>query len=463
MKSTRFRSVNSPSTIGQALAHARALVMRGDDTAAKHAYVDLLHADPTHFAALNELGALATAGGHRSAARTAYAHLIRSYPDDPLGYVNLGNLLLEDGDLTSARPHFQAALDRDPGLPEAHQGLARVLAELGDPTADVHWRRGFAGRAMISQPYRGVGSGTPLLLLVSARGGNVRVQQWIHDRSFAITMIYTEFYDPALPLPSHELVVNAIGDAELCSEALSRAKQVVARVAAPLINPPALVAATGRAEIAQRLAAVPGVIAPTTAASSRQAILASDALSFPLLLRAPGFHTGQHFHFVEDRAALADAVAALPGDDLLSIQYLDAHGPDGMARKYRVMFIDGALYPLHLAISADWKVHYFTAAMATNAAFREEEHRFLEDMPAVLGQRAMAALTGICAALELDYAGVDFALATDGSVLLFEANATMAVIPPGPEPLWDYRRRAAEDVSRAVIRMLAQRLQRSID
>jgi hypothetical protein len=338
-----------------------------------------------------------------------------------------------------------------------------VLAELGDPAADVHLRQGFAGRAIIRQPYRGVGTGIPLLLLVSARGGNVRVQQWIHDRRFAISMIYTEFYDPALPLPPHELVVNAIGDAELCREALARAKQLISRVAAPVINPPALVAATGRAEIARRLAGVPGVIAPTTTVSSRLTILACDTLNFPLLLRAPGFHTGQHFHFVENRAMLADAIAALPGDDLLVIQYLDARGPDGMARKYRVMFIDGVLYPLHLAISASWKVHYFTAAMAMNAACREEERHFLEDMPAVLGQRAMAALAGIAMALGLDYAGVDFALASDGSILLFEANATMAVIPPGPEPIWDYRRPAVEDVSLAVTRMLVRRLQRSID
>ena len=96
-------------------------------------------------------------------------------------------------------------------------------------------------------------------------------------------------------------------------------------------------------------------------------------------------------------------------------------------------------YPLHLAISADWKVHYFTAAMAKSAAYRAEERRFLDDMPAVLGARAMAALAGIGAALRLDYAGVDFALAPDGSVLLFEANATMVIVPPNSDPIWDYR------------------------
>jgi hypothetical protein len=205
------------------------------------------------------------------------------------------------------------------------------------------------------------------------------------------------------------------------------------------------------------------VITPTTTALSRAEILHLDDGSFPLLLRASGFHTGRHFHYVEHRAALGDALTDLPGDNLLAIQYLDARRPDGMARKYRVMFIDGVLYPLHLAISADWKVHYFTAAMAANAAFREEERRFLDDMPSVLGPHAMAALTGICATLGLDFAGVDFALAEDGSVLLFEANATMAIIPPGPEPIWDYRRRAADNASLAVTRMLAQRLRGPID
>jgi hypothetical protein len=74
-----------------------------------------------------------------------------------------------------------------------------------------------------------------------------------------------------------------------------------------------------------------------------------------------------------------------------------------------------------------------------------------------LGERAMAALMGISVMLGLDYAGVDFALAPDGSVLVFEANATMVVIPPDPDPIWDYRRRAISDVAEAVTRMLARR------
>lgn len=187
---------------------------------------------------------------------------------------------------------------------------------------------------------------------------------------------------------------------------------------------------------------------------TRAALQNTDDLRFPLLLRAPGFHTGRHFLRVERQEDLAPAVTALPGEELLVIEYLDARGPDGMARKYRVMIIDDVAYPLHLAISADWKVHYFTADMAANAAYRAEEQRFVDDMPAVLGPRAMTALQGIGETLGLDYAGVDFALSADNSLLLFEANATMVINLPDCDPIWDYRRAPIERALAAVRQML---------
>lgn len=440
----------------QALAQARALAARGDDDAAKRAYVNILHRDPTQFSALNELGTLAHASGHRSAARTAYAQAVRCHPDNPIGRVNLANLLFEEGEAEAARAEYLAALAIDADFAPAHQGLARVLTELEDAAAEWHRDKGFSGNAVVTRPYRGAGHGIALLLLVTTRGGNIPTKQWIDDRLYATTAIYAEFHDPAAALPPHALIVNAVGDADLCGPALEGAEAIVARSTAPVLNPPARVRATGRAENARRLAAIPGVIAPRIELLPRAALPAAG-LRFPLLLRAPGFHTGLQFVRVETPDGLAAAMAGLSGKELLAIEYLDARGPDGMARKYRVMFIDGALYPLHLAISADWKVHYFTAAMATDAAYRDEERRFLDDMPGVLGARAMAALGGIRDALGLDYGGIDFALAPDGSVLLFEANATMVVIPPDDDPIWDYRRRAVAAVLDAARRMLARR------
>ena len=438
-----------------ALERARQLARAGDDEAARLAYLEVLRADPTNVHALTELGNLALAGGFRSAAKTAYAEAIKYHPANPIARVNLANLLRADNDSAAAKLQYEAALAIDAQLHEAHQGMAWVLKDIDREAAERHLQMGFAGRALVTKPYRGAQLGIPLLLLVCARGGNIPTDLWINDRRFTIHALYPEFYDPRVALPHHALVVNAIGDADLCAAALSRCQDVLAHSRAPIINRPIRVQATGRAEIARRLGAIPGVIAPRIDTLPATAVLEADDLQFPLLLRRPGFHTGEHFLYVANRDGLPQAIDSLSAaEELLLISYLDARGADGMSRKYRVMFIDGVMYPLHLAISPDWKIHYFSSAMAQNPLFREEERRFLEDMPAALGPTAMRALQQICAALELEYAGIDFAVAADGSILLFEANATMVVFPPGADPMWDYRRRAIDAVLEAASGML---------
>jgi hypothetical protein len=128
-----------------------------------------------------------------------------------------------------------------------------------------------------------------------------------------------------------------------------------------------------------------------------------------------------------------------------------------MARKYRVMFIDGKFHPLHLALSYDWKVHYFSSAMADDAAFRQEEETFLSNIAGALGPHVLDALRRLSEALALDYGGVDFGIAPDGRLLLFEANATMAIVPPPPDPVWDYRRKPIADAVDAARAMLFKR------
>lgn len=426
------------------LERARCLAAEGKNDEAFGAYLALLRRLPTDLAALHGLGRLAYRSGHRSAARTAYEQLVSHWPLDTAGRVNLGTILYEDGDLDGARLQFQAALAIDVSLTDPHRGLARIAQDLGDgEAADRHWRQSFPGQAAVIQPCRGNAQAVPLLILVSTKGGNIPTQHILDDRIHAVSVLYVEYYRPELPLPSHGLIFNTIGDADRCAAALLAAEAIVARSGKPVINRPALVLQTGRATNADRLSGLPGVRAPRMRKFRRGEIVDLSRLGSPLLLRAPGFHTGQHFLRIEDPQNLPQAVAALPGDELLAIEFLDARGADGGSRKYRVMCIDGTFYPLHLAISANWKVHYFSADMRTDDAYRAEEQRFLEDMPGVLGKRAMAALVQIAACLELDYAGIDFALGEDGSLLLFEANATMLINPPGPEPVWDYRRRPA--------------------
>ncbi len=222
--------------IDAALERARALAAQAQDEAAKAAYLEILRNDPTHFFALNELAGLALAGGFRSAARTAYLQAVRHHPDNPVARVNLANLLRQDNDVEGARLHYEHALGIDPQLHEAHQGMAWVLNELGLEGAERHWHKGYSGHAVVTVPYRGTGRGVPLLLLVSARGGNIPTRPWISDRQFAVSAIHAEFWDSGMPLPPHALIVNAIGDADLCAAALAGAEEIAARSGAPVIR-----------------------------------------------------------------------------------------------------------------------------------------------------------------------------------------------------------------------------------
>ena len=492
----------------------RAALLDGlGDPAARDAYIAVLARDDAHVAALANLGALLLKTGYRSAARTVYAQAVEQHPRAPAAHVNLANLLAAAEEPEAAERHFRAALALDPAFPEAHKGLAELLSARGDAAgARPHREAAFADRPVLVLPYRGSGRPVRVLVLASTLGAGVPIARHLDDRVFHTSVAYVEAFDPTRPLPPHDLVFNAIGDADLCGPALGLAERLLASalpakvgpvwrrgsapakkrrslsrfmrtssgalpakvgpvwrrgsapakksswIRAPVINPPARVVPTGRAENARRLGALPGVVTPRMVRLPRERLtaeaLAALGFGFPLLLRAPGFHTGRFFEKVDGPEHLAEAAARIPGDDLTAIEFLDARSADGKIRKYRAMMIGGALLPVHAAVSGQWKIHYFSAEMADHPQHRAEDEAFLADMAGVLGPRAMAALEAVRDALGLDYAGADFSLSPQGELILFEANATMVINPPDADPRWDYRRPYVQTVLDAIQRLL---------
>jgi hypothetical protein len=121
------------------------------------------------------------------------------------------------------------------------------------------------------------------------------------------------------------------------------------------------------------------------------------------------------------------------------------------------MIVGGEIFPLHLAISRRWMVHYYTADMADEPSHRAEEAAFLADMGAVLGPAVIATLESIARRLRLDYGGIDFALDAAGQVVVFEANATMIVPLPPADGRWAYRRAPVGRIDAAVRKLLLAR------
>lgn len=455
-----------PDCLDLLLLRGQFLDSLGRDREATDAYIAVLSRDPKHRVALMNYGNQLCMAGSKAEALKVYIEAVGWHPGDPVSRVNLANMFLKLGQMENSRLHFEQALKIDPNNRHAHMGLSLVLPLLGEPEkGTMHRVASFQGQCILSLPYRGERPPVSVLVLISVTGLCVRFRDYLSDHVFKVHMVAAQFYDPRIPLPPHDLVLNAIGDVESDPVALAGAESLLRHTSAPVINQPEAVLTTGRCEIARRLAGIPGVVTAKTVTLTRDVLqsdalctlLESQGLRYPLLLRTPGCHGGDHFLKADCSNDLPEVLKDLPGDELLVMQYLNGRGSDGQIRKYRVMMVDGRLYPLHLAISENWKIHYFSADMANNPTNRAEDAAFLNNMGGVLGTTAMAALKKIQKTLGLDYGGIDFGLNERGEVLVFEANATMAVIIPDSDSRWDYRRPATQRIYEAVADMLVER------
>jgi len=85
-----------------------------------------------------------------------------------------------------------------------------------------------------------------------------------------------------------------------------------------------------------------------------------------------GTHGGKYLEKCDDAVALAAALAR-HGDTAHYIsEYLPYQSSDGYFRKYRLIFVNGAILPYHLAIGSHWKMHYFSSDMAKDPRLRAE-------------------------------------------------------------------------------------------
>ena len=406
------------------------------------------------------------------------ADSVRSFLEKLLGrdqkYVHL---LWRLADFASRQHNHQAALQIyqhaaaiDPKNRELHLGIATAYEEMGNvEAASAVWSGDVLRGVVRIFEYKGTEQPLRLLTIASALHA-IRYELLIDYARVQNTVLYTQAYADASPLPDHDAVFIAIGDVESDSVALEVAERIVQRTSAPVINRPERVARTGRVEQSLRLGLIEGVRTSHIVPVARERLCRPDAESFvsdlgfefPMLLRSPGFHNGFFFEPVERADQLMSVAAQLPGDEVFVISFQDTRSADGMVRKYRMMCVDGVLYPIHLAVSGNWKVHYASSLMRDSAEFRAEEAKYLSDPASVIGERAVRALEEIARTMDLDYGGIDFGIDKRGDVVVFEANGAMGIFMPDDDPRWDYRRSAFSAALDAAKSMIVRRASTSL-
>jgi tetratricopeptide (TPR) repeat protein len=340
------------------------------------------------------------------------------------------------GDHASAERWYRLVLLLDPGVAAAYQNLAAIHAERGElAEAEACRERAYAIQRVFIEPVD-----TParqLLLLCAGRtAGNVPFETLLSSGHSSRIKYVIDFAseEEDLQLAPFDLVFNAIGEPDVAAALAGRLNRFAARCGRPLLNAPEAVARTQRHRLVDLLGDLADIVLASCSRHARPAPSRAELLerlrragmALPVLARPAATHGGQGLVRCESPEALDEALQQIDGAHYLTA-FHDTRSGDGHYRKYRIVFVDRIPYAYHLAISTRWMVHYFSADMVASPWKIEEERRFLDDPAASLGERAMRAIGAVGRRLDLDYAGVDFAILPDGRAFVFEANATMLV------------------------------------
>jgi hypothetical protein len=312
-------------------------------------------------------------------------------------------------------------------------------------------------------------SARPLRLLALVAPGNLMVNVpldfiTLHLDVQLDLLFLRAGHDLPAVLPDHDVAFCAVSEGETAT--LRRLQPLYAAWPRPMLNDPAGVARLSRDGLSRDLAVLPGLHSATTLRLDRAALAAHRgghavvpllASGAALLIRPVGSHAGDELERVESAAELNDYVLASKADEFFVSNFVDYRSPDGLFRKFRVAFIDGAPLLCHMAASEHWMVHYLNAGMAENADRRADEARAMAGFDAGFAVRHAAAFAALRRHVGLDYFQIDCAELPDGRLLVFEAAVAGIVHLMDPPDLFPYKPAQMQRVFQAFGAMLRRR------
>jgi hypothetical protein len=365
------------------------------------------------------------------------------YPSaDRIGFARLTAMAFGGADLRPLRDQLIGRLAD--GTAEAGEGLdlSLITQLLGDK------QTGMAIQAEVlafHQLYRSPCSSEQPKLRVLAlaaaidMGGNTPIEFLLENSGIELQTLYVVAgVDLPTPLPEHDVAIVIASDSEECADALRKIDSMTPRWPRPLLNAPRSVRNLDRDKLHGLLRGIDGIEIPATHGVARAELMAiaqspddisnvAPDLKFPLIVRPRGSHAGVGLVRIEDSAAMTRYLSERSEEAFFVSRFVDYSSPDGLFRKYRVVFIDRKPYACHMAIADRWDIWYLNAGMAESAEKRSEEARFMRDFDHGFAFRHRNALAAVAGRVGLDYFTIDCAENRDGELLIFEADNTAVV------------------------------------
>lgn len=261
-------------------------------------------------------------------------------------------------------------------------------------------------------------------------------------------------------LSAFDCVLNLVAEPDHSPSTLEALRLLLRGYGGRVINRPEAVLRTSRADVANILGGIPGLLVPKVHRfrggdpdAALEAVTGAG-LAFPFILRLPATHRGRSMMLVEDEGQFRSAVSSAP--EYLAIQFIDYRSADGLHRKYRVWSFGGRQVFRHLAVTEHWIVHVTPGneLMIDRPDLIAEELRLMERPQGAFPDQVHTIIAEIGERLALDYFGVDFGFHPDGRMVLFEANAAMSYFPMVPHPRFEFRRQLLAPAEEAFAAML---------
>ncbi len=381
---------------------------------------------------------------------------IAQFPNVIVLRQNLAQMLYESGELAGAIAEHRAALATEESV-ASHMALYELFQisgaredALAHQLAALRVQRLFSYYA--PNPQRAV-------LCLCAPGDwqtNIPVD-FLFDRE--TTTVHKLYLIDALltiadVVPPYDVLWNTIAESPEALAYLAIANHFMRAQSKPALNSPVHVIGTARQLLGTTLANTGARVAPVSIVDRDTLRNAALPFAFPVIARPLGSHAGHGLERLDSADACDAYTVQHPADRYFVSAYIDYASADGYFRKYRLVYVDGVPYPVHLAISPNWMIHYYNAPMGEHQWMRDEEAAFLEDPRGAFDAARFSALVEIGKAVGLEYFGIDCSIDRDGNVLVFEADAAMLVHTSDPIELYPYKQKFVPRIYRAVERMI---------
>lgn len=244
-------------------------------------------------------------------------------------------------------------------------------------------------------------------------------------------------------LAGYNCFLNLITEPEGNDRVLDNLRKLLRGVPGKVVNRPEAVVRSTRDQVARLLSGIDGLRVPRAVGLRKlkpdMALRSIEGagVRYPVILRETGTHTGRIVGCFDGPAGLG---AALGRGEYIATEFVDFRSADGVYRKYRVFFIGSHILFRHMLASDEWNVHAKDRRryMLPRPELLEEEKALFDHVENPFGAAVMDVLKAVRGRMALDYFGMDFGIAPDGQVVLFEANATMNFFPFLPDPEFAY-------------------------